>query len=162
MDLLEYIKRNYETPNPYIIKDLGGSEELIEYLRDTPWNTNLNMLGSLGSGRGGDTGEVWLVGDNGTEYQGMKLFELSNVGEVNHMAELVANGESYSVFLDGIELPHYEKMEEDSYIVVTFTDAVNWTKNVAVYSDNGENSAQATYGDALTAPTSVEVSVKAK
>ena len=50
MDLFNYIKKNYKTPNPYVVKSLGGSEELVEYLRNTPWNTNLNMLSAYEGG----------------------------------------------------------------------------------------------------------------
>ena len=43
MDLREYIRRNYKTPNPQILSGLGASEELIAYLKYTPWNTNFNV-----------------------------------------------------------------------------------------------------------------------
>ena len=31
-------------PNKQVLESLGASDELIEYLRTTPWNTNLNVL----------------------------------------------------------------------------------------------------------------------
>lgn len=43
MELNEYIRRNYKTPNPFILKDLGACDELIAYLRYTPENTNFNV-----------------------------------------------------------------------------------------------------------------------
>lgn len=168
MELFEYIKSQLpQMPNSAIMKQLGASEELIDYVKETPWNTNWNVIGSIASsGGGGDTGEVWLVGDTGTEYQGMKIFQLSNAGDTDHMAELVANGENYTVFLDGVELSYYNKQPSDSdYVAVDWTDTDDYstmTKQVAVYLESGETSAQATYKDGSTAPTSVEVSVKAK
>ena len=54
MDLKQYIRRNYKMSNPFILKDLGASEELIEYLTNTPWNTNMKVVESLISGEGGD------------------------------------------------------------------------------------------------------------
>lgn len=47
MSLKEYIKNNYKNPNPGILETLGASEALIDYLKFTPWNTNMNMLDSL-------------------------------------------------------------------------------------------------------------------
>ena len=46
MEIFDYIK-NYSVLNPAIIKSLGGSEELMEYISFTPWNTNLNVIGSF-------------------------------------------------------------------------------------------------------------------
>ena len=54
MELLEYIKRNYRTPNPQVLKSLGASEELIGYLRKTPWNTNIKVVEGLISGNSDD------------------------------------------------------------------------------------------------------------
>lgn len=47
MNLKEYIKNNYKNPNPRILETLGASETLINYLKFTPWNTNMSMLDSL-------------------------------------------------------------------------------------------------------------------
>ena len=47
MNLKQYIKNNYKNPNPGILETLGASEALINYLKFTPWNTNMNMLDSL-------------------------------------------------------------------------------------------------------------------
>ena len=52
MELLEYIKKNYKTPNVAVLKTLGASKELIEYLCKTPWNTNIKVVESLISGSG--------------------------------------------------------------------------------------------------------------
>lgn len=47
MELLEYIKKNYKTPNVAVLRTLGASEELIEYLTNTPWNTNMKIAEGL-------------------------------------------------------------------------------------------------------------------
>jgi hypothetical protein len=152
MDLLNYIKRNYETPNPYIIKDLGGSEELIEYLRNTPWNTNLNMLSSLGSG--GSEPEVWLVGD--TPDQGS--ITLHNVDDIDHIEELFLNSGNYTVFLNGEEL--FLLIQSES--LIAWADSTEYSSVTKSIQISGIDQAHAAYMDPSTAPTSVEVSVKAK
>lgn len=47
MELLEYIKRNYKTPNPAVLRGLGASEDLIEYLVKTPLNTNIKIVEAI-------------------------------------------------------------------------------------------------------------------
>lgn len=47
MKLDEYIKKNYKTPNPAVLRSLGANEKLISYLLYTEWNTNINMIGSI-------------------------------------------------------------------------------------------------------------------
>lgn len=57
MDLNEYIRKNYKAPNKEILKTLGASDELISYLMETPWNTNLEVVNAIGSGGGSDDDE---------------------------------------------------------------------------------------------------------
>lgn len=47
MNLNDYIALSSERPNRAVLQGLGASEELIEYLMETPNNTNWNMVGSL-------------------------------------------------------------------------------------------------------------------
>ena len=55
MNLIDYIKSQLPSmPNVAIMKDLGASDELIEYIRKTPWNTNMVIVGEFGEG-----GENW-------------------------------------------------------------------------------------------------------
>ena len=49
LDLNEYIKMSYERPNRKILEGLGASEDLIEYLMETPGNTNWNIINNIGS-----------------------------------------------------------------------------------------------------------------
>lgn len=62
MELLEYIKKNYKTPNVAVLRTLGASEELIEYLINTPWNTNIKVVESLIEDKDGDSDKPSLQG----------------------------------------------------------------------------------------------------
>ena len=44
MNLQEYIKKSFRTPNIGVLKGLGASDTLIEYLTTTPWNTNMRVV----------------------------------------------------------------------------------------------------------------------
>ena len=114
----------------------------------------------LGSGGGGDTGEVWLVGDTGVEQGGMTQFALRNIDETDHMTELYNNADAYNVFANGVELP-YLTQQEYGNIWMDSESFEQATVGLNVSMNGGDISATATY---LTspAPDSVEVSVKAK
>lgn len=62
MELKEYIKQSYLRPNKQVLESLGASDELIEYLRTTPWNTNLNIIDSL-SESGSESGIILFEDD---------------------------------------------------------------------------------------------------
>lgn len=114
---------------------------------------------------GGGGAEVWLVGDTGVEQGGMMTFTLSNVDATDHITELWTNAGNYQVFLNGAELPYFLDMSTEDGLK-TFADGnteESISKMVQI-QDNGSSvyTAGATYMDASTAPTSVEVSVKAK
>ena len=47
MTLNEYIKQSYMRPNIQVLKSLGASDGLIQYLLKTPWNTNMAIINSL-------------------------------------------------------------------------------------------------------------------
>ena len=47
MELLDYIRKNYKTPNIAVLKTLGATDELIKYLVNTPNNTNIKIVESL-------------------------------------------------------------------------------------------------------------------
>ena len=59
MNLNEYIEIHLKLINPGIVKSLGGSEELIEYIRYTPWNTNLEVAKAIV----GDNSNSAVVGE---------------------------------------------------------------------------------------------------
>lgn len=60
MELLDYIRKNYKTPNVAVLKTLGASEELIEYLINTPWNTNMKVVEGLINEGGSDENKQGL------------------------------------------------------------------------------------------------------
>ena len=49
MDLNEYIRQSYKRPNRKVLETLGASEDLIEYLMETPGNTNWNVIKQMTS-----------------------------------------------------------------------------------------------------------------
>ena len=52
MELFEYIKSQLpQMPNSAIMKQLGASQELIDYVKETPENTNLRVMETLESGK---------------------------------------------------------------------------------------------------------------
>ena len=170
MELFEYIKSQLpQMPNTVIMKQLGASQELIDYVKETPENTNFAIAEVIGgSGSGGDA-EVWLVGNEYTDRNGMRWFVLSNAEDVDHMIELNTNPEVYQVYLSGEELPYLDIIEEETNKTTTWANASNpaeATLNVSITIGDDEGTttevAYVVYVDASTAPTSVEVSVKHK
>lgn len=159
MELFEYIKSQLpQMPNVQIMKDLGASEALVEYVKESPENTNLNVMGSITNPSGGDA-EVWFTGNQYEDDDGMRGFILN--GSADHFNELFTNPTNYDIYLDNIELPFYELDGTDR----TWRDTENPTsmaKTFLLYNDGSGIEAECYYVDISTAPTSVEVSVKAK
>lgn len=50
MTLNEYIRQSYKRPNRRVLEGLGANERLIEYLMETPGNTNWKIVDSIGGG----------------------------------------------------------------------------------------------------------------
>lgn len=114
---------------------------------------------------GGGGAEVWLVGNEYGDQGGERIFPLSNAGATDYMTELFTNSDNYQVFLNGEELPYKMSMSDHGTESIIWTDGETeeaMTKGVNVSSTSGTMVAMANYLDASTAPTSVEVSVKAK
>ncbi len=94
-------------PNVAIMKDMGASDGLIEYIRHTTWNTNLGMLAAYGcEPEGDDEGEVWAESEVNEEgYTQIELeltpSETSGVGKTtksfNEWKDLLVNPQSYIV-----------------------------------------------------------------
>ena len=165
MELFEYIKSQLpQMPNSAIMKQLGASQELIDYVKETPENTNFAIAEVIeGSGGGGDA-EVWLVGDTYEDVEGVREFTLSNSGDVDHMTELFTNSSNYEVYLNGELLPYVTTIVEPAGVSWCDTEIPEHaTKRVDVLGESSvATEAYADYMDATTAPTSVEVSVKHK
>lgn len=62
MTLIEYIKKSYLRPNRAVLKSLGASDELITYLFETPYNTNINVVTASFVSGGGEAGVEPIVG----------------------------------------------------------------------------------------------------
>lgn len=115
----------------------------------------------LGSGGGGQA-EVWLVGDTGVEESGRMVFALSNVGDTDHIEELHDNPPNYEIYINGESLPYLMLPTDTTVIFADSDNQANITKFVRIIDNSKTIDAEARYMDASTAPTSVEVSVKAK
>lgn len=107
-------------------------------------------------GGGGDEPEVWFASNEYEDQDGQRWFVLTNVGSAEHRAELYNNGANYQVFVNGVELPYYfpdhhqwQDNEDELSATLLFTCLTSEVLGVI-------------YTDPSTAPTSVEVSVKAK
>lgn len=108
---------------------------------------------------GGGSAEVWFAGASYVDDGGTRTFTLSNYGFVDHFDELFENAENYSVYLDGTELPLFN----DSGTIKSWYDNSSLPSLlVGLDASEGSIAGYATFLDASTAPTSVEVSVKAK
>lgn len=59
MTLIEYIEKSYLRPNVQVLRALGAEDVLIQYLLNTPWNTNMAIIKSL---IGEDSGNSAVVG----------------------------------------------------------------------------------------------------
>ena len=157
MELFEYIKSQLpQMPNVQIMKDLGASDELVEYVKESPENTNLNVMGSITNSDGGQA-EVWLVGNEYFDDDGARIFTLSNVDTIDHIMVLFDNSESYRVYLDGTELTFLEQRESN----VAWLDGETIESSTKVVEISNDDTAIAIYPNLSIAPTSVEVSVKA-
>lgn len=162
MELFEYIKSQLpQMPNVQIMKDMGASDELVEYVKESPENTNLNVIGSINGSDGGDVGEVWFTGTDYDDENGIRTFYLSSVDSTDKITELYTNASNYDVFLNDTNLPYMTKVNA----ICAWADSEepqNTTKSIVLNITDSENKFAQAYMDASTAPTSVEVSVKAK
>ena len=131
MELLEYIKKNYKTPNVAVLRTLGASEELIEYLTNTPWNTNMKIVESLISG-GDDAGK-----------QGLKSITISpSITTTPALADISPtyyDGERTSIHISA-------ELELNAEYAITVTPTSDWY----VYTDDGNGEIGEAYSFALT------------
>lgn len=135
MDLNEYIKMSYKRPNRKVLEGLGASEDLIEYLMETPWNTNWNVVGSIVNSDSGNIGEIWFTGTGTkTEQDGQTFatFEViptdkADIERLWHRPQdciIFINGEQMSPYDIGVDYAKYwfvGDMEDISKEVKTFS-----------------------------------------
>ena len=161
MDLNEYIRQSYKRPNRKVLETLGASEDLIEYLMETPGNTNWNVINSIRAGDDDDIGEVWYIGtDGGDSGYGQFSFALIETDKAN-TAAILANINAYTVSMNGIELVVFQ--HSDGFVIFADnSDASQVTMSlVMIYDPNNGFESNANFKTDI-APTSVEVSVKEK
>ena len=140
MTLNEYIKQSYTRPNIQVLKSLGASDKLIQYLLKTPWNTNMAMIDSLASDSAGGIEPVsWpklihIIYDNG-----LKIANDSDFSTFTEAYNFIkSNWETGNrVSSEYIILKHIDTIiESDCYVR---DNRIEWYSNDTVYSLN-ENS----------------------
>ena len=102
MNLNDYIALSSKHPNRAVLQGLGASEELIEYLMETPENTNLNVVGSLSENE--ETEEIILLDwtsfkayDNGDSSD--QFYANLTTDNVNFDTTLVQEGETIKIII---------------------------------------------------------------
>lgn len=161
MELFEYIKSQLpQMPNSAIMKQLGASQELIDYVKETPENTNFAIAEVIGSS-GGDIGEVWFVGPI-REWQGRKFANLEPTDKAD-VASLDSAPTDYEIKMNGLSLPEVHEAYEGEIRTVLWADSLSAPTATFLYTkpDEGDEA-----WDAPLCPNDwtgeVEVSVKAK
>lgn len=163
LDLNEYIKMSYERPNRKVLEGLGASEDLIEYLMETPGNTNWNVVGSIASDSG-DKAEVWYTGTFEEHREGNYILNVTATDKANP-SDMVANYLTYEVFLNGEQLPFIDYFEDEGDKGVTWgIDNAEKETGVTIGIVNGQPFFDGFYNCDIDNPPSgaVEISVKTK
>lgn len=100
MNLFEYIKSQLpQMPNVQIMKDMGANDELIKYVKKTPWNTNLNILETYGHDGGEVSCEVVFI-DASAPFSAVEGGFVSMNAGVNAKP----NNESVALTIDGTKV----------------------------------------------------------
>ena len=109
---------------------------------------------------GGGEPEVWLASSEYEDSDWLRTFTLSNVGDADHMAELYTNAENYNVYVNGIQLPTFDRSALDNTAIWNLLDEEEMSIiHLAISEIHGTVEYDI---EASTAPTSVKVSVKAE
>ena len=168
MTIHEYIDRNLPHLNwnilPQIFEDNGVelTKEIEKYLRETPENTNWNVIDSMMNQGGGNTSEIWFVGGENYENNGQYFFMLQPTKEIYSFDKLALNPNDYTIILNG---------EKELFLVQSNETFTTWADSetqqeatVVFHIAFPENYYEGgiIYLDASIAPTSVEVSVSVK
>ena len=120
MDLKDYINKNLPNLNwnilPQIFEEnnVELTEEIVEYLKTTPWNTNWSILNELG----GNSSTTSLILDTTAEFTSMKRWALLSYYDYNILEGVDSiTAETITVTFDGttVELPRTIQ-DESSYI----------------------------------------------
>ena len=98
MDLNEYVKQSYTRPNKAVLEALDASEELVEYLLHTPWNTNMSMVDSIASQQENIWFKATLTADD---------YESATTGKIRAQLEIVAEESKIDEILNGSVSDYY-------------------------------------------------------
>lgn len=84
MNLFEYIKSQLPRPNTSVMYNLGASEEIVDYVRHTTWNTNLNIIKDMCESEDGYTIADYLaaIPEEG-DYDGFENAIATSENEMN-------------------------------------------------------------------------------
>ena len=162
MDLNEYIKMSYKRPNRKVLEGLGASESLIEYLMETPGNTNWNVVDSISENSSDiqvelpyifhfTAREVETDGEIRTEYccneakTWNNIFSLSGNGTIVKATFTNVIDEEGEYIGDNYEYSAYKKDENLEF----YSGVVMW--NWRVINKNGHHSIEVIYMPAVLA-----------
>ena len=156
LDLNEYIKMSYERPNRKVLEGLGASEGLIEYLMETPGNTNWNIVEAISENSSDiqvelpytfhfTAQEVETGGETTTEYRCNEvktwndIFSLSGNGTIVKATFTNITEKEDEYVEDNCEYMTYKKDEN----LGSYSGAAAW--NWKVINKNGFHSIEVNY-----------------
>lgn len=108
MDLNEYIKQSYSRPNKAVLEALDASEELIEYLLHTPWNTNMSMVDSIAPKQDNIWFKATLTADD---------YESATTGKIRAQLEIVAEESQIDEILNGSVSDYYAIVNGEGMLI---------------------------------------------
>lgn len=169
MSLLEYIKKNFATPNVEILRNLGASEALIDYLVYTPNNTNLNIVPQLIDEKQ-ETGLIAKTFENAyITYNADGTIEkdgdIISFVKYEDIKEIIENHENYTVFAEfgdkKFEMPY---KVEDIYKMFWLDVTIDGDSYTAYFSwDKSDTVDQVSIGvENLTSGSYEPISIETK
>lgn len=146
MDLLEYIRKNFPTPNTAVLRRLGASERLIDYLKHTSLNTNFNIVPQLIDSGGGEE-ELVAKGYDGfiCYYENGAIEEdgdiVSHIG-FNELKDIYDNHNDYQAFVkfgeDEYEMPWKTEEDHSSFWIDIYKDGNSYTAYISFGEEEWE------------------------
>jgi len=133
MELLQYIKSQLpQEPNVAIMKSLDASDELINYVKETPWNTNLNVLKNFSNTETiGTYLDIFILYDSiNYSYDGNNT-DIDNVDlSYNGIKQYIQNNIKVAL-IDSLDTNYEPNTIESDHIVF---QQKNGTKKIKYYS----------------------------
>ena len=134
MNLYEYISAYRMNPNPAVAKSLGADERLVEYLKETPWNTSVNVVrGMCEGGESKPVKEAWFTIDGWTEVDGFYAAVLTPTELFTQEKEqdFLNRYFLYNVMADNTKLNLVQ--EVGSTIVYADINSIEEAQNMTIY-----------------------------